>query len=131
MDSFIEEKFFAFDNQLTTIVGIGTTLAASLLTETGDINRFDSPEKLAAFAGIDPSVKQSGEFNGTRCRMSERGSPYLRRTFWLAAVSGIRFNPALKAVYDKKRVQGKAHAVAVSVLKSNQPYKIICPIFFS
>ncbi len=139
LDVFIQEKFSAFDNQLTSIVGVGTTLAASFLAEIGDINRFDSHEKLAAFAGIDPSVKQSGEFNGTRCKMSKRGSPYLRRTFWLAAVSGIRFNPALKAVYDKKRLQGKAHAVAISVvmrklcnivfavLKSNQPYKIILP----
>jgi len=71
--------------------------------------------------------------------MSKRGSPYLRRTFWLAAVSGIRFNPAFKAVYDKKRLQGKPHAVAISVvmrklcniifavLKTNEPYKIILP----
>ena len=139
LDNFIEEKFSAFDTQLTSIIGVGTTLAASFLAEIGDINRFDSPEKLAAFAGIDPSVKQSGEFNGTRCRMSKRGSPYLRRTFWLASVSGIRFNPALKALYDKKRSQGKPHAVAISVvmrklcnivyvvLKSNLPYKIVLP----
>lgn len=139
LDAFIEEKFSAFDNHLTSIVGVGTTLAASFLAEIGDINRFDAPDKLAAFAGIDPSVKQSGEFNGTRCKMSKRGSPYLRRTFWLAAVSAVRFNPALKAVYDKKRAQGKVHAVAISVvmrklcnivfavLKSNQPYKIVLP----
>lgn len=139
LDSFIAEKFSSFDCKLDTIVGVGTTLAASFLAEIGDISRFDSPDKLAAFAGIDPSVKQSGEFNGTRNRMSKRGSPYLRRTFWLAAVSGIRFNPALKAVYEKKRSQGKHHAVAVSavmhklnnivfaILKSNEPYKIILP----
>lgn len=139
LDNFIEEKLSAFNTQLTSIVGVGTTLAASFLAEIGDINRFDSPEKLAAFSGIDPSVKQSGEFNGTRCKMSKRGSPYLRRAFWLASVSGIRFNPALKAIYDKKRSQGKAHAVALSVvmrklcnivfavLKSGSPYKIVLP----
>ena len=94
---------------------------------------------MAAFAGIDPPVKQSGEFNGTHCKMSKRGSTYLRRTFWLAAVSGIRFNPAFRAVYDKKHAQGKAHAVAVSVvmrklcnivfaiLKTNTPYKVVLP----
>lgn len=94
---------------------------------------------MAAFAGIDPSVKQSGEFNGAHCKISKRGSPYLRRTFWLTAVSGIRFNPAFRAVYDKKRAQGKAHAVAVSVvmrklcnivfaiLKTNTPYKVVLP----
>ncbi len=139
LDEFIKEKFSRFDNQLTSIVGIGTTLAASLFSEIGDINRFDAPDKLAAFAGIDPSVKQSGEFNGTKCRMSKRGSPYLRRTFWLAAVAGIRFNPAFRAIYDKKRAQGKAHAVALSVvmrkicnivfviLKTNKPYEIVLP----
>ena len=139
IEDFISEKFASFDCKLDTIVGVGTTLAASFLAEIGDITRFESPDKLAAFAGIDPSVKQSGEFNGTRNKMSKRGSPYLRRAFWLAAVSGIRANPALKAVYDKKRAQGKHHAVAVSavmhklcnivfaILKTNQPYKIILP----
>ena len=139
IEEFIFEKFASFDCKLDTIVGVGTTLAASFLAEIGDITRFESPDKLAAFAGIDPSVKQSGEFNGTRNKMSKRGSPYLRRTFWLAAVSGILSNPALKATYDKKRAQGKHHAVAVSVvmhklcnivfaiLKTNEPYKIILP----
>ena len=139
IEDFISEKFASFDCKLDTIVGVGTTLAASFLAEIGDITRFESPDKLAAFAGIDPSVKQSGEFNGTRNKMSKRGSPYLRRTFWLAAISGIRFNPALKSIYDKKCAQGKHHAVAVSavmhklcnivfaILKTNQPYKIILP----
>ncbi len=139
IENFIAEKFSNFNCKLDTIVGVGTTLAASFFAEIGDITRFESPDKLAAFAGIDPSVKQSGEFNGTRNKMSKRGSPYLRRTFWLAAISGIRFNPALKSIYDKKRAQGKHHAVAVSavmhklcyivfaILKTNEPYKIILP----
>ena len=139
LENFISEKFAAFDCKLDTISGVGVTLAASFFAEIGDITRFESPDKLAAFAGIDPSVKQSGEFNGTRNKMSKRGSPYLRRTFWLAAISGIRFNPALKSIYDKKCAQGKHHAVAVSavmhklcnivfaMLKTNEPYKIILP----
>ena len=116
LDEYIADKLSTFDTQLTTIVGVGNTLAAVFVAEIGDINRFDAPDKLAAFAGIDPSVRQSGEFNGTCCRMSKRGSPYLRRAFWLAAVAGIRTNAALRALYDKKRSQGKAHAVAVSVV---------------
>ena len=116
LDEYIADKLSTFDTQLTTIVGVGNTLAAVFVAEIGDINRFDAPDKLAAFAGIDPTVKQSGEFNGTRCRMSKRGSPYLRRAFWLAAVAGIRTNAALRALYDKKRSQGKAYAVAVSVV---------------
>ena len=139
LENFISEKFAAFDCKLDTISGVGVTLAASFFAEIGDITRFESPDKLAAFAGIDPSVKQSGEFNGTRNKMSKRGSPDLRRTFGLAAISGIRFNPALKSIYDKKCAQGKHHAVAVSavmhklcnivfaMLKTNEPYKIILP----
>ena len=139
LDAYIAEKLSMFDTQLTTIIGVGNTLAAVFVAEVGDINRFDAPDKLAAFAGIDPSVKQSGEFNGTRCRMSKRGSPYLRRAFWLAAIAGIKSNTALRALYDKKRSQGKAHAVAVSVvmrklcnivyavMKSGQPYHMDLP----
>lgn len=139
LDSYIADKLSMFDTQLTTIVGVGNTLAAVFVAEIGDINRFDAPDKLAAFAGIDPSVKQSGEFNGTRCRMSKRGSPYLRRAFWLASIAGIKSNPALRALYDKKRSQGKAHAVAVSVvmrklcnivyavMKSGLPYHMDIP----
>ena len=139
LDEYIAEKLSMFDTQLTTIVGVGNTLAAVFVAEIGDINRFDAPDKLAAFAGIDPSVKQSGEFNGTRCHMSKRGSPYLRRAFWLAAVAGIKSNAALRTLYDKKRSQGKAHAVAVSVvmrklcnivyavMRSGQPYHMDLP----
>lgn len=126
LENFISEKFASFDCKLDTITGVGTTLAASFFAEIGDITRFESPDKLAAFAGIDPSVKQSREFNGTRNKMSKRGSPYLRRTFWLAAVSGIRSNPALKAIYDKKRAQGKHHAVAVSAVMHK-----LCNIVFA
>lgn len=128
-----------YSHEVTVIDEQGNTLAAVFVAEIGDINRFDAPDKLAAFAGIDPSVKQSGEFTGTRCRMSKRGSPYLRRAFWLAAIAGIRSNTALRAIYDKKRSQGKAHAVAVSVvmrklcnivyaiMKSGQPYHMDLP----
>ena len=139
LDEYIAEKLSMFDSQLTTIVGVGSTLAAVFVAEIGDINRFDAPDKLAAFAGIDPSVKQSGEFNGSRCRMSKRGSPYLRRAFWLASIAGIKSNAALRALYDKKRSQGKAHAVAVSavmrklcnivyaIMRSGQPYHMDLP----
>lgn len=123
-----------FDNQLPTITGIGSTLAAVILSEIGDIKRFSSPTKLAAFAGIDPTVKQSGDFNGTRCKMSKRGSPYLRRAIWLAANSAAFHDPAVSAFYQKKRAEGKAHMVAMghvcrkmvsiifAVLRDNSPY---------
>lgn len=71
-DDEIARVFGAFDTQLTSITGIGTTLAAVILSEIGgDISKFSSAAKLAAYAGIDPTVKQSGDFNGTRMKMSK------------------------------------------------------------
>lgn len=123
-----------FDNQLTSVTGIGPTLAATILGEIGDIRRFDSPGKLAAFAGIDPSVKQSGDFTGTRVHMSKRGSPYLRRAIWLAATIATFKDPAISAFYQRKRAEGKSHLTALghvsrkmvniifAVLRDNAPY---------
>ena len=139
IESYIAELLPKFNNTLTSINGVGPTLAAIFVSEIGDVNRFESSEKLAAFAGIDPSVNQSGEFSGSKAKMSKRGSPYLRRAFFLAAVACNLHNPALKALYDKKRSQGKHHLVAISVvmrklvnivyavLKSGQPYIMIMP----
>lgn len=139
LEEYIAETLEKFNSQLTSIKGIGTTLAAVFVAEIGDINRFSSPDKLAAFAGIDPTVKQSGEFTGTHNHMSKRGSPYLRRALYLAAVACNLHNPALHAVYEKKRAQGKHHNVALSavsrklvniiyaVMKSGKPYVMVMP----
>jgi transposase len=126
LENFIAELLPKFNINLTTIPGVGTTLAATIISEIGDINRFDSPDKLVAFAGIDPTVKQSGTFNGTKNHMSKRGSPYLRRALWLAAFSAHKNNPALQALYKKKRAQGKPYAVALSVLEK----KLVNIIFY-
>ncbi len=134
IDIEIARLFSAFDNQLTTITGIGPTLAATILSEIGDIRRFDAPPKLAAFAGIDPSVKQSGNFTGTRVHMSKRGSPYLRRAIWLVATVAAFKDSAISIYYQRKRAEGKSHLTALghvsrkmvniifAVLRDNSPY---------
>jgi len=130
----ITELFSHFDTHLTTIPGIGVILGAAILSEIGDISRFSSSAKLAAFAGIDPTVKQSGEFTATHNHMSKRGSPYLRRALWQASTGAIVYNPALKAFYEKKRMEGKPYMNAIghvtrkmtniifAVLRDNKPY---------
>ena len=65
LEELIAGKFRSFDTKITQIPGIGPVLGASILSEIGDINRFASPKKLVAYAGIDPSVIQSGQFTGT------------------------------------------------------------------
>lgn len=139
LDSMISERLSALHSPITTIIGIGDTLGAAILSEIGDINRFETPEKLAAFAGIDPSVKQSGQFTGSQSKMSKRGSPYLRRAIWLAATSALFHDPALKAYYERKKAQGKHHYTCVgyicrkminiifAILKTNQPYQPVFP----
>jgi len=139
LNAYIADYLSKFDSKLTTIIGVGPTLAAVFIAEIGDINRFASAEKLAAFAGIDPTVKQSGQFTGTQAHMSKRGSPYLRRALHLAAVAANLHNPALHAIYEKKRAQGKPHGIALSavsrklvniifaVMKSCKSYEIVMP----
>lgn len=98
---------------LTTITGIGSTLAAVIIGELGDISKFDSPKKVVAYAGIDASVSQSGQFVGTQSKISKRGSPYLRRALFLAATVASFKDPALSKFYSDKIAQGKHHKQAV------------------
>lgn len=139
LNEMISERLAEFNSPITSITGIGDVLGASILSEIGDISRFESADKLAAFAGIDPTVSQSGNFLGTKNKMSKRGSPYLRRAIWLAATAAILHDPAIKAFYDRKKAQGKHHYVCVGyicrkliniiffVLKSGQPYQPVFP----
>ena len=134
LDEKIAELYSHFNTPLTTIPGIGPTLAAVILSEVGDISRFSSAAKLAAFAGIDPTVKQSGEFTATHNHMSKRGSPYLRRAIWQASTVAVNCDPTLKAFMEKKRAEGKPYMNAVghvtrkltniiyAVLRDNKPY---------
>ncbi len=97
VDDCIQDLMSQRETFLATIPGISQILAASITAEIGDITRFDSPEKLTAFTGIDPSVYKSSKFTGIRMTMFKRGSPYLRRALWMASASARRFDPELTA----------------------------------
>lgn len=101
---------------LETVPGIGTVLAAAIIGEVGDINRFPNARTLVAYAGLDATVKASGQFEGTRNRMSKRGSPVLRNSLWLAAISARRYMPEMKAYYETKKAQGKHVNVATGAV---------------
>ncbi|WP_338552298.1 IS110 family transposase [Paenibacillus sp. KS-LC4] len=101
---------------LRSIPGIGDKLASSILAEIGDISSFPHAKKLVAFAGIDPSVFSSGKFAATKNRITKRGSSRLRRALYLAVLCGIRGavrNENIRNFYDKKRLEGKPHRVAL------------------
>ena len=135
LDCQILEYYEKFDCYLHTIPGIGMITAATILAEIGDINRFKSSSALVAFAGIDPTVRQSGEFSSTHNHMSKRGSPYLRHAIFLAATTCSFHNSPLNAYYKKKRDQGKHHLTATgavarklttviyAVLRDSKPYE--------
>lgn len=124
LDAEIEKRLKSMDTNLVMIPGIGPVLAAAILGEIGDISRFPTGVKLVAFAGIDPTVRSSGEFTGTHNRMSKRGSPYLRRAIWLAANVAKMHNPILRDFYEQKRAQGKHHLAATGAVARKMTYII-------
>ncbi len=97
---------------LESIPGIGVVISCTLLAEIGDISRFPTGKSLIAFAGLDPRVRQSGASLNRNTHLTKRGSPYLRRAIYMAAASAERHDPALKAVYAKKRAEGKRYTEA-------------------
>lgn len=122
------------DSPITTITGIGNVTGAAIISEIGDISKFDNPRKLVAFAGLDATVTQSGEFEASHNVMSKRGSPYLRKAIFQAALIASFHDPVLSVYYQKKKAEGKHHLTCVgavarkmcniiyAVLKNNQPY---------
>lgn len=135
LDLQISLLFSQFETQITTIPGIGPILGAVIFSEIGDATRFSSSAKLAAFAGIDPTVTQSGQFTGTHNHMSKRGSPYLRRALWQASTIAVRYDPVLMEFFQKKRTEGKTYMNAIghvtrkltniiyAVMRDDSPYK--------
>ena len=120
----LQEEISLVENEITThlskinshipsVLGIGMISAASIIAEIEDISRFDNPNKLLAFAGLDPRIYQSGtqEFKG---RMNKKGSVVLRRVLMNCAESILIYNPAFYSYYKKKRNEGKSHRVAIS-----------------
>lgn len=130
---------------LQSIPGIGFLTAATIIAEIGDFSAFSKPKKLVAYFGIDPSVMQSGEFTGTRNKMSKRGSKLLRRVLYTTALANIRTkrnsepcNPVLMDFY-KRKSQSKPKKVALgavmhklvyiifAVLRDRKPFELRTP----
>ena len=117
----LEDRIVTLANELEeykiiqSIPGIGEKIAATIISEIGEIDRFNHPKKLVAFAGVDPSVHSSGKFTATTNRITKRGSSRLRHALYLAVLCGIRSsrNKKLKEFYDKKKSEGKPAKVAI------------------
>ena len=136
LDDTLAELMEQIPQYITSIPGIGLANGAAILGEIGDVHRFDSVDKLVAYAGIDPTVYQTGQFTASEAHMSKRGSPYLRHALWLAATVAVQHDPDLQAYYQAKRKEGKHHGTVIGavcrkllariyvILKEQRPYVI-------
>ena len=104
----------ALNSPLTTIPGLGFRMASMILAEVGDFTRFDSPDKLLAYAGMSPSTYQSGQLKNCYPHMEKRGSRYLRYALYNATKYVCHWEPTFAAYLAKKRAEGKHYNVALS-----------------
>jgi len=97
---------------ITSIDGIGNNTATTFLAEIGRIDNYASHKNLIAFAGIDPTVYQSGKYEGAS-KISKRGNRHLRRVIWLMTIRVINHNPMFRRYYFKKKSEGQPFKKAV------------------
>ena len=97
-----------------TVPGIGETTGAIIISEIGSIERFSNANKLLAFAGLEPSIYQSGNYIPTSGTMVKRGSPYLRWALMWASRQVPKFSKTFEEYFNKKIDEGKHYNVAVS-----------------
>ena len=119
---------------LLTIPGISYRMGAMILAEIGDFSRFDSADKILAYAGMSPSTYQSGQLDNCYSHMEKRGSRYLRYALYNAAKYVCHWDETFATYLEKKRSEGKHYNVALShavkklvrliyaMEKSGQPY---------
>ena len=92
--------------------GISNGTGTTFLAELGKIENFATHKQLIAYAGIDPTVYQSGRYEG-KSKISKRGNRHLRRVLWLMTVSVILHNKDFQAYYQKKKQAGLPYKKAV------------------
>ena len=109
----IKEILKEINSPILSIPGISFKTAGSILAEIGDISRFDSPAKLLAFAGLDPSMYQSGKFFSTHSVMVKRGSKYLRFALMTAARMVCLNDATFTEFKNKKMAEGKHYMVTM------------------
>lgn len=109
IESEMSDIVHSLDSVIMTIPGIGAINGGMILGEIGDISRFTSPSKLLAFAGLDPSVYQSGNFEAKHTRMSKRGSRALRYALINAAHNVVKNNKTFQNYYNQKMSEGRSH----------------------
>ena len=136
IDKELKKMIIELNTPILTIPGISYVTAAFILAEIGNINNFDSPAKLQAFAGLDPSTYQSGQYVATHVKMVKRGSKYLRWALLNASRLVAMRDSTFHDYKEKKLAEGKHYFVALShvtkklirvifhLLKTNKAYQL-------
>ena len=121
LDAEIEEIEFHIEiimdeinSPILTIPGISYRMGAMIIAEIGDFDNFSSPDKILAYAGLAPSIYQSGQFTASYSRMEKRGSRYLRYALFNSAKYVCQWDETFAEYLAKKRSEGKHYYVAIS-----------------
>ena len=102
------------NSPILSIPGINYRMGAMIIAEIGDFSRFDSPDKILAYAGFSPSTYQSGKLDGAYSHMEKRGSRYLRYALYNATKYVCHWDSTFAEYLAKKRAEGKHYNVAIS-----------------
>lgn len=114
IENTIESLMDDINSPILSIPGISYRMAAMIIAEIGDFDRFSSPDKILAYAGLSPSTYQSGKLESTYAHMEKRGSRYLRYALFNATKYVCIWDPTFSAYLAKKRSEGKHYYVAIS-----------------
>ena len=114
IESSIHEIMDENPSPILTIPGINYRMGAMILAEIGDFTRFDSPNKILAYAGLSPSTYQSGKLENAYPHMEKRGSRYLRYALFNATRFVCKWDPTFAVYLAKKIAEGKHYNVAIS-----------------
>ena len=114
IEDHINEIMEEMDTPILTIPGISNRMGAMILAEIGDFERFSSPDKILAYAGLSPSTYQSGQLTSSHSHMEKRGSRYLRYALFNATKFVCNWDPTFADYLEKKRSEGKHYNVAIS-----------------
>jgi|GEM_PF-7068612 len=101
------------NSPILSIPEISYNMGARIIAEIGDFNRFDSADKILAYAGMSPSTDQSGQLDNCYSHMEKRGSRYLRYALYNATKYVCHWDESFGTYFAKKRAEGKHYNVAL------------------
>lgn len=114
----LEKEIYKYQSEeieiLESVPGISKNLSREIISELGDIMRFEKKKQVVAYGGYDPKLKQSGASLNVSGKLTKRGSPFLRNALYLAVFANMRSNNVFSQYYKKKKSEGKHHYQAMT-----------------